>query len=710
MKRNFKKSILIICALSSMQGWSKNSTYTTSVPTKSSLAPAQVKITVSNANWVETISICNISSSPIPLTNLELDFNYSQPMPTNIWGNPWAAWTLASQTGTAVVLKGGTPYTPPLQPDPNCTNPMTVQFNAGPTVPEPTGPFVFTADGSTPTQVGSLNITMPAAPASNLDSPTVNVTGANYSNQQVLAWGKSWQIPNLTTGQYTVNSSAINNGTNFYTANPITVTVQDQKVTNVPITYSAVPSGTVNVTLNQAPATQEPLTFSGTKYSFNKTVASGTSLTLPIDTYTVAGSANGYSVSIAPNPITLTANGNVSLAVTYTKNTNPSGKYSTQNGNIIDPNGKIVAFKGVSWFGFNNGNHVVNGLWQSDFNTMLTQIKSLGFNAVRLPISFDFILDTTIKPNGIANYCKGSPCNTDVPQDSALNTFQWVVKKFTDNGIYVLIDDHYEDNTYTTNQAQWISGWQKVATMFKDNAMVGYDIYNEPDSHSLTWEGSANGTPWGTGILSAAQAIYNIDPNKLLFIEGTGQSSLGSNWGDGFATDSATVSQGISNPKNFFTHLMSQPFLDQIVISPHIYGPDGTNNGGPDHSNPTVAFAAWSRLNGYLLNNFQNVNNTSQSGFCLNSTCHVFPIALGEFGGKFDTSDPYYTQDVATLINVANYLNKLTPNPSWFYWDWNPNSGNTGGILKDDWTTIDCNKVNYLKKYLALTPASGICP
>ena len=51
--------------------------------------------------------------------------------------------------------------------------------------------------------------------------------------------------------------------------------------------------------------------------------------------------------------------------------------------------------------------------------------------------------------------------------------------------------------------------------------------------------------------MSAAQAIYNIDANKLLFIEGTGQGALKSNWGDGFATDNATVSQGISNPKNF---------------------------------------------------------------------------------------------------------------------------------------------------------------
>lgn len=690
-------------------------TSTINVTTQTALAPAQVKVSVANSNYVETFSICNSSSASIPLTNLEFSFNYTKSMPSNIWGNPWVAWQLSSQKGTAVVLKGGTAYSPALKSDPNCTNPLTIQFNAAPNDPRPTGPFLFTSGGSSPQPVttGALNIIMPAAPLSNLASPTVSVVGVNYSNQKVLAWGQSWQLPSLNVGQYTLNSTPVNNGVNYYTANQLSPSVTANNTTNVPIVYNqvAIPSGTINVLLKQAPAAQVPFIFSGVKNSFNKTLASGASVSLPVDTYTVTSTVSGYSVSITPNPVNLTANSVIPLTATYSTTViNPTGSYTTQNGRIIDANGKPVAFKGVNWFGFNNGNHVVNGLWQSDFNTMLSQIKSLGFNAVRLPFSFDFILNPAIKPNGIANYCKGSPCNTGVPQDSALNTFKWVVKKFTDNGIYVLLDDHYEDNTYTSSQAQWISGWQKVATLFKDNAMVGYDIYNEPDSHSLSWDANTNGTAWATGQMAAAQAIYNIDPNKLIFIEGTAQSALKANWGDGFATDNDTVAKGISNPKKFFTQLMSQAFLNQIVISPHMYGPNGTNNGGPDHSNPTIAFADWSRLHGYLLNNYSGINNTSQSGFCLNGTCHVFPIAVGEFGGKFDSADPYYTQDVATLVNIANFMNKLTPTPSWFYWDWNPNSGNTGGILKDDWSTIDCNKVNYLKKYLALTPASGICP
>lgn len=681
------------------------------VPIKHAPVPVQVKVTASNANYVETISICNISASSIPLTNIEFDFNYAVTMATNIWGQPWAAWTLVSQTGTAVVLKGGTPYTPPLLPDPNCTSPLTIQFSATPNSPAPSGPFVFKADGGQPSGSGTLLITLASAPAANLPTPTLTVTGPSVSQQQTVNWGGNWQLNNLAPGSYTISASPVNNGTNYYTAKGVSVTVQSNATTKQTMTYQAVPNGTVTVTLNQAPAAQESVTFTSSSNTFIKTLSSGTSVTLPADTYTVTSAIPGYNAAITPNPLVVPTN--TTLSITYTASQSSAGPYTTSGGQIVDKNSHPVTFKGVAWFGFNTGNHIVNGLWQSDFDTMLSQIKAVGFNAVRLPFQFDFVLDTSIKPNGITTTCGGKSCNLDVPQDSALHALQWVVQKFTDNGIYVLLDDHYEDNTYVTNQAQWVQGWQKIAQMFVSNPMVGYDIYNEPDSHSITWEGNTSATAWSTGLTSALKAIYAIDPNKLLFIEGTAQGALNANWGDGFATDAATVSQGISNPKNFFTQLATQSYLNQIVISPHVYGPDGTNGQGPNHANQATAYSDWSRLHGYLFNNFLNVNNTPQSGFCIAGTCHVYPLAYGEFGGKFDPTDPNYTQDVATLTNLATFIVKLgtgkPAQPSWFYWDWNPNSGNTGGILKDDWATIDCNKVNFLKQYLSLVPANGIC-
>ena len=40
-----------------------------------------------------------------------------------------------------------------------------------------------------------------------------------------------------------------------------------------------------------------------------------------------------------------------------------------------------------------------------------------------------------------------------------------------------------------------------------------------------------------------------------------------------------------------------------------------------------------------------------------------------------------------------------TNNISYTYWAWNANSGDTGGILNNDWTTINKSKVDVLSAY-----------
>lgn len=380
------------------------------------------------------------------------------------------------------------------------------------------------------------------------------------------------------------------------------------------------------------------------------------------------------------------------------------GPFTTKDGKILDKDGHVVTLHGVSWFGFNTNKHVLHGLWSADFNTMLMQIKNLGFNAVRIPIQFDFVLNNAIKPTDIKTDCSGPhSCNMNIPQDSAIHTLQWVVEQFTHEGVYVLLDDHYEDTTFM-NQQNWIKGWKTIATMFKDNSLVGYDLYNEPDKYGIKWQAESNKPALADAYFAAIKEIDTIDPNKLIFIEGTGQLGIESTWGDGFATDSKTLQSRMSNPNDFFTKLFSEKWINQIVISPHVYGPDGTDNTGPDESNKDHAFVVWSRLFGYLNNNFLSINNTSQNGFCIHQSCHVFPVVVGEFGGKFSDSDPYHQKDVAINTNLAAFLNRLDPASSWFYWDWNPNSGNTGGILQNDWKTVDCNKVAFLKTYLGLKP------
>lgn len=202
--------------------------------------PISVFVIVSNNDWVETIAICNISGQPVPLNDIEFDFTYSLPMPNYIWGQPNANWK-ATQTGNSVVLLGSSPFIMPA--DSTCENPITIQFNIPPGSAAPTGPFIFKAAIPTPPPppppgLGAINVIMPPMPAIGLPNPVVTIQGAGSTSSQPLAWGSSWLMNNLAAGSYTVTSSNVDNGSAYFTASPVSVTVSANQISNAVITYT----------------------------------------------------------------------------------------------------------------------------------------------------------------------------------------------------------------------------------------------------------------------------------------------------------------------------------------------------------------------------------------------------------------------------------------------------------------------------------------
>lgn len=53
------------------------------------------------------------------------------------------------------------------------------------------------------------------------------------------------------------------------------------------------------------------------------------------------------------------------------------------------------------------------------------------------------------------------------------------------------------------------------------------------------------------------------------------------------------------------------------------------------------------------------------------------PVLLGEFGSKLETAS-----DRKWMSTLVSYLSKRKI--SFAYWSFNPNSGDTGGLVKDD--------------------------
>jgi hypothetical protein len=77
-----------------------------------------------------------------------------------------------------------------------------------------------------------------------------------------------------------------------------------------------------------------------------------------------------------------------------------------------------------------------------------------------------------------------------------------------------------------------------------------------------------------------------------------------------------------------------------------------------------------------------------EPGYCSRtnaSACHIFPVAIGEFGSTFEKHE-----ELDCWQSIVLYLNARTedgrklsrpPITSWWYWTWNPNSYQTGTSL-----------------------------
>jgi endoglucanase len=80
-----------------------------------------------------------------------------------------------------------------------------------------------------------------------------------------------------------------------------------------------------------------------------------------------------------------------------------------------------------------------------------------------------------------------------------------------------------------------------------------------------------------------------------------------------------------------------------------------------------------------------------------------FAVIVGEYGGKYGTGDP---KDKTLQDALTNYFTSKHMCSS-FYWSWNPNSGDTGGILQDDWLSVRQDKMAMLNTYYQSCTMTG---
>jgi endoglucanase len=299
-------------------------------------------------------------------------------------------------------------------------------------------------------------------------------------------------------------------------------------------------------------------------------------------------------------------------------------------------------------------------------SSMLDQIKSLGFNSIRVPFSNQLFLPGNT-PNGI-----DFNQNPDLVGLTGPQILDKLVAGAKSRGLRIILDRHRPDANgqsplwYTdhVSEQQWISDWTALATHFANEpTVIGADLHNEPHAQA-TWGDGNMQTDWKLAAQRCGNAILGVNPNWLIIVEGIEVVSNNYYWWGG----------------NLRSAGMSQVQLDvpnRVVYSPHDYPPSVYNQSWfLDPSFPSNLPGLWDQTWGYLAE--QN----------------IAPVWIGEFGSRYQTP-----QDQKWMNGMVSYIqsHKL----SFAFWSWNADSGDTGGILADDWMTVNQDKVDALKPALA---------
>ncbi len=347
-----------------------------------------------------------------------------------------------------------------------------------------------------------------------------------------------------------------------------------------------------------------------------------------------------------------------------------SGYLHTDGARLVNAAGQEVRITGINWFGLETCAFTPHGLWIRNWRDLMLQIKALGFNTIRLPFS-NQLLDpgTTPDPRTI-DY----RLNPDLKGLSGLQIMDKIVAEAKVLGLKVILDQHRPDcgaqsplwYTDHYSEARWIADWVRLAQRYAGNdAVVGADLHNEPHGPA-TWGDGNPATDWRLAAERAGDAILAANPHWLIVVEGV--EHIGPSdwywWGGNLAAAGR------------YPVRLSVP--GRLVYEAHDYGPEVSNQGwfsAPDF--PRNLPGLWDEHWGYL----QEEN--------------IAPVLLGEFGGREVDSGTEGTW-IHTLMNYIR-----THGLSYAFWCLNPNSGDTGGLLNDDWHTVSTAKMDLLHTDLA---------
>ena len=374
---------------------------------------------------------------------------------------------------------------------------------------------------------------------------------------------------------------------------------------------------------------------------------------------------------------------------------------------IVDKNGNEVWLTGVNWFGFNVGSQVFDGVWSRNMHEMLIEIADHGFNLLRVPVSTQILLqwkngDPDPSTPKVNEWTNEELCDEGRKVWNSFRLWTQAMTWCKELGIKIMIDVHSAETQaaghvfnmwyygkYTTED--WYDALEWVADYYKnDDTIIAIDLKNEPHGKAderpnfAKWDDSTDVNNWKYAAETCAAKILAKNPNLLIMIEGievypkeeydwsypaiewvTYTSNYYNAWWGG----------NFRGAKEFPIDLGK--YQSQLVYSPHDYG-------------PLVYEQPW------FQGNFSSESIMKEywhdSWFFLLEE-KVAPLLIGEWGGFMDDGPNEKWMILIRDLMIKNHIHHT-------FWCFNENSGDTGGLVYDNFGKWDEKKYALVKPSL----------
>ena len=388
-----------------------------------------------------------------------------------------------------------------------------------------------------------------------------------------------------------------------------------------------------------------------------------------------------------------------------------------ENAEVVDMNGNPVWMTGCNWFGYNVTTQCFDGVWSRNMHEMLNEMADHGFNLMRVPMSTQILLQWKNKAKDPymvkINEWKNPELTVEGIEGGkpkySFDIWNQAVAWCRENGIKIMIDIHcattasnghqhplWYDSKYSTDD--WLEALNWLADYYKDDdTLIAIDLKNEPhgknDGQGMAkWDGSKDINNWRYAAERGAQACLSANPNLLIMVEG---NEVYPKFDEGGTWDSPAVDYARYPWSPFYGAWWGGNFRgardfpvdlgehkSQLVYSPHDYGPLVWEQEWfkKDFTRQTLLDDYWYDSWAYLVEE------------------KISPLLMGEWGGFIDKKHDPTGDNTKWMTLLRDYM--IDKRIHHTFWCFNENSGDTGGLLTNDFQDWDVDKYEMVKPAL----------